>query len=139
MPINKDNLRLIFVILYIVGDLFYVSMSKSVYDEAVIKIQGNPMPSSTTRYIAAASAWFCMAIGWYFLTSQVTELWIRKGVQPILAGFLAGLINGLAVIGTFNLTLYAMMNKWEGAIMIRDMIWGIGWVTVLTIFYALLV
>lgn len=135
MAITILQLRLIFVATYIVGDLFYVSTSKSVYDAAVTKIQGSPMPSSPSRYIAAAAAWSCMALGWYFLTARVTELWASKGMNPVLAGFLAGLINGLAVIGTFNLTLYAMMDKWAGAIMIRDMIWGIGWVTLLTTVY----
>ena len=41
--------RILFVIIYILGDLFYVYISKSVYDKAVMKIQGSTMPSSRSR------------------------------------------------------------------------------------------
>jgi len=130
------NLRLLFTILYILIDLIYVYTSKSVYDGAVTKIQGAPMPMGGTRILAAVGAWVCMAVGWYFLTTALVSQFIAQGMSRMKAGALAGFINGLAVIGTFNLTSHAMYTNYGGAIMTRDMLWGIGWVTVLTIIYA---
>ena len=130
------NWRLFFAVLYIVIDLVYVSLSKSVYDAAVKGIQGSPMPTGTTRIIAAVGAWTCMAVGWYFLTTALVDKWVTAGMSAAAAGALAGFINGLVVIGTFNLTLHAMFANYGAAIMTRDMLWGIGWVTVLTTIYS---
>jgi uncharacterized membrane protein len=130
------NWRLFFAVLYIVIDLVYVSLSKSVYDAAVKGIQGSPMPTGTARIIAAVGAWTCMAVGWYFLTTTLVAKWVNAGMSAAAAGALAGFINGLVVIGTFNLTLHAMFANYGAAIMTRDMLWGIGWVTVLTTIYS---
>jgi uncharacterized membrane protein len=131
------NTKLLFACIYIIVDLTYVYISRGVYNDAVKLIQGNAgFPTGTTRLIAACSAWICMAIGWYFLTTRLVAEWSLM-MHPVLAGFLAGLVNGFVVIGTFNLTLHAMFEKWQGAIMIRDMIWGIGWVTIVTMLYSL--
>jgi uncharacterized membrane protein len=134
--ISTNQLRILFAVLYIVIDLIYVYLSKSVYDKAVTSVQGSPMPSGTTRIIAAVGAWACMAVGWYFLTTALVEKRVASGMSPLSAGALAGFINGLVVIGTFNLTLHAMFVNYGAAIMTRDMLWGIGWVTVLTIIYS---
>jgi len=130
------NWRLFFAVLYIVIDLVYVSFSKGVYDAAVKNIQGSPMPTGTTRIIAAVGAWTCMAVGWYFLTTTLVAKWIAAGMSAATAGALAGFINGIVVIGTFNLTLHAMFVNYGAKIMSRDMLWGIGWVTVLTTIYS---
>ena len=132
------NIRLLFAFIYIIVDLIYVYVSKSVYDNAVIKIQGSPMPNGPSRIIAAIAAWTCMAIGWYFLTASYVNTLIQSGISPIKAGLFAGFINGLAVIGTFNLTAHAMFKNYDVKIMIRDMIWGIGWVTLMTMLYSLI-
>jgi hypothetical protein len=130
------NWRLFFAVLYIVIDLVYVSLSKSVYDAAVKDIQGSPMPTGTTRIIAAVGAWTCMAVGWYFLTTTLVAKWVASGMSAAAAGALAGFINGIVVIGTFNLTLHAMFANYGATIITRDMLWGIGWVTVLTTIYS---
>ena len=127
--------RILFVIIYILGDLFYVYISKSVYDKAVMKIQGSGMPSS--RIVSAVAAWSCMGLGWYFLTTAAIEKLIKNGMSPLQAGGFAGFINGLAVIGTFNLTAHAMFMNYDWSIMTRDMLWGISWVTIVSILYSL--
>lgn len=136
---NKQQLRILFAVVYIAIDLVYVYLSKGVYDDAVTKVQGGPMPFGLTRIIAAIGAWICMALGWYFLTTTLVDKWIASGMSPIAAGALAGFINGIVVIGTFNLTLHAMFTNYGTAIMTRDMTWGIGWVTLLTILYSIAV
>jgi len=132
------NYRIIFAVIYILIDLLYVYLSKGVYDNAVAAVQGGPMPTGITRIIAAVGAWTCMAVGWYFLTTSLVDKWVSSGMSPLRAGALAGFINGIVVIGTFNLTLHAMFIKYGAAIMTRDMLWGIGWVTVLTIIYSII-
>jgi hypothetical protein len=129
--------RLLFAFIYIFVDLIYVYSSKLVYDLAVINIQGSPMPMGVSRIVAAVAAWTCMALGWYFLTTTAVEKLMKNGMSALKAGAFAGFINGLAVIGTFNLTLHAMFANYGATIMIRDMLWGIGWVTLLTIIYSL--
>jgi len=133
------NYRLLFAFIYIIVDLIYVYTSKSVYDKVATNIQGSPMPTGPTRIIAAVAAWTCMALGWYYLTTSYVNTLIASGISPIKAGAFAGFINGLAVIGTFNLTAHAMFANYNGAIMLRDMIWGIGWVTLLTIIYTVII
>jgi uncharacterized membrane protein len=125
------KLRLLFTFIYLIVDIIYVGISKGVYDNATKMIQGRPM---SARIPAALAAYACMALGWYVFAAQTAERWSLQ-MNPILAGFLAGLVYGLLVIGTFNLTLNAMFDKWSGNIMIRDMIWGIGWGTTVTIIY----
>ena len=135
MPIT---LRLLLVIIYILVDIIYVYFSKNVYDAVVISIQGSSMPISISRVISAVSAWTCMALGWYFLTTSLVDKWLSLGLNPYKVGLMAGLINGLLVIGTFNFTNYAMFTNYTISLMIRDMLWGIGWVTLITIIYAVL-
>lgn len=128
------KLRLIFAAIYIVIDICYVALSKGAYDNAVKMIQGSPMSG---RIPAALAAYSCMAIGWYVFAAQTAERWALQ-INPILAGFLSGFVYGLLVIGTFNFTLNAMFNKWSDGILKRDMLWGIGWGTLVTIIYIVL-
>jgi uncharacterized membrane protein len=128
--------RILFAILYIVIDLIYVFLSKGIYDAAVTSVQGSPMPRGGSRILAAVGAWTCMAVGWYFLTTALVAKWVATGMSAAAAGALAGFINGIVVIGTFNLTLHAMFVNYGAKIMTRDMLWGIGWVTVLTTIYS---
>ena len=127
-----DKLRIAFTILYILVDLVYVYTSKSVYDEAVMRIQGTPMP---TRLMSALAAYACMAVGWYVFAAGTAKRWSLT-MAPVLAGALVGLLYGFLVIGTFNFTLHAMLNNYDMAIAGRDMMWGIGWSVVVTTLYA---
>ena len=76
-----------------------------------------------------------MGLGWFFLAAPTAERW-AKTMHPAIAGLLAGLLYGILVIGTFNFTLNAMFDKWAGKIMIRDLMWGIGWGTLVTVIYS---
>lgn len=129
-----NKYRLIFVAIYLILDIIYVGLSKNVYDKAVINIQGKPMSS---RIISALIAYGCMGLGWFYLAAPRAEKW-SKTMHPALAGFLAGLIYGLLVIGTFNFTLNAMFDKWSDGIMIRDLIWGISYSIFITIIYSII-
>ena len=127
--------RYIFVAIYLVVDLIYVTLSKGTYDNAVKMIQGKSMPIPA-RFSSALAAYTCMVLGWFFLAAPTAERW-SKTMHPALAGFLAGLVYGLLVIGTFNFTLNAMLDNWSGYIFIRDLLWGISWSIIITTTYSI--
>jgi uncharacterized membrane protein len=126
--------RILFVIIYIIVDIMYVYISKNRYDKTVINIQNASMPN---RYIIALNAWICMAIGWYFLTTALLDKFIRNGMSPISAGALSGFITGLTIYGTFNFTIRAMFINYDIPLLIRDMIWGTSWLSIITIIYSI--
>ena len=137
-----DYTRLVFVVAYIIIDLVYVVLSKPVYDLVVKSIQGEFMRSLSGigSYIAFFGAYTCMALGWYFLAAGTGLRWSKTGtMSPMVAGTLAGLVFGLSVIGTFNFTLYLMFKNYNAKIVMRDMLWGVGWPTVITMIYVVFV
>jgi len=131
-----DSSRLIFAVAYIVIDLIYVVSSNPVYDEVVKRIQGSSMRGlkGPMSYFAFVGAYTCMALGWYFFAAGTATLW-AKTMHPLKAAFLSGLIFGLTVIGTFNFTVYLMFNEYSTSILMRDMLWGVGWATISTMAY----
>ena len=133
---NKVQVQVIFAIIYIVVDICYVALSKNVYDKTVVNIQGTHMP---VRILTAMSAWLCMAIAWFFITTTLVDIWKTKGYSPVSAALIAGFITGLTMYGTFNFTVRAMFINYDVPLMVRDMIWGIGWITTLTVIYSLMV
>ena len=134
-----DQLRIIFTVIYILVDLAYVVYSKPVYDYVVKQIQGSSMRSLNGKmsYFAFVGAYTCMALGWYFFAAGTATLW-AKTMHSLYAAFLAGLVFGLTVIGTFNFTLYLMFDKYTIHILLRDMLWGVGWATTATVAYMVL-
>jgi hypothetical protein len=136
-----DRVRLAFALIYIIVDLVYVTYSRSVYDAVVQKIQGSPMTlSGTADYLAVLGAYICMALGWYFILTEIVKLWVKtSNLPPVLSGAFVGFIYGLATIGMFNLTTHAMFKNYDWKIVGRDMTWGIGWQTVLAAIYAVVI
>lgn len=128
----------IFVIIYLVVDLIYVTLSKPVYNQAVLRISGADMSTDKPGFwVAALIAYGSMALAWLFLVVPAVYYMIAEGMAKWKAGLIAGVVYGLALYGVFNGTLYTMFAGWDAAIMIRDMIWGISWATVLTIAFAI--
>ena len=120
------HLRALFVVVYLVVDIAYVFLSSSVYKRAAARISSDIFPY---RPAAIVMAWASMATGWYFLAAPLVEK------EPSRAA-LIGLAFGVVVIGTFNFTLSSMFTNWTGAIMYRDLVWGIGWATASLALYA---
>ncbi len=120
--------RVLFVALYIIIDIVYVSLAKEAYKGVVRGIQkGQDTTFTTARLMSAIGAYSCMAIGWWFLVAPIIER-TKKGMLP-------GFIYGLALYGVFNFTNYAMFDKYTPRIIAQDMLWGIGWVTILSVMY----
>jgi uncharacterized membrane protein len=131
-----DKYRLIFVATYLVIDLIYVTISRNTYNSVVKNIQGAYMPPITgTRIGAVFAAYTCMALGWYFLAANQADAWAKR-MPAYQAGALAGLIYGLAVIGTFDFTLHVMLDNYDVNIVMRDLAWGVSWAVISTTLYA---
>ena len=109
----------------------YVAMSQSVYSNAVVAIQGHGMPAAK-RLPVVLAAYVCMAVGWFVFVAPSVE-----GARSLGRAAAIGLAYGVAIIGTFNFTLSAMLDKWSGAIMYRDLAWGISWATTSAVIYYL--
>lgn len=128
-------LRLFATIVYITIDVLYVYLSKTIYERAVKSISNVGFPPG--RMAAIVMAWMSMGVGWYFLAVPMALSLTPKYGAP-LSGAFAGFVYGIAVIGTFNFTQSAMFKKWCGGIMLRDLIWGVGWSTLSVMFYTML-
>lgn len=128
----------VFVTIYLLVDIFYVTISRSVYNPVIKSISGSEIPFEKPGFLfAALFAYASMAIAWLFLVVPTVHYMISKGTQKWLAGIIAGVVYGLAVYGVFNGTLYTMFVGWNSAIFIRDMTWGISWATILTTLFSL--
>lgn len=128
----------LFVVLYLVVDIVYVTMARPAYDRAVRGISGEGIPKGRTGVMgAAALAYGSMALGWLLLVVPAVRSLVSAGYATWQAGMIAGVVYGLALYGVFNGSLYAMFRGWNGRIFVQDLLWGVTWTTVLTTAYAI--
>lgn len=131
--------EIVFVAVYILVDVVYVSLSKGVYADAFRKISGKGMPVGRPMFLpVVAMAYAAMAAGWLLLVVPAFRYMVSIGFTRVLAGAVCGLAYGIALYGVYNFTMYATFENWDTKIMARDLVWGISWATVLTIGYATL-
>jgi uncharacterized membrane protein len=126
--------KIIFLALYLGVDLCYVIKSNSIYNQAVFSIAHHDMPAQIRQY-SILYAYGCMSLGWLFLAVPTAERWALYFYKPV-AALLAGTVYGLAVVGTFNFTLNLMFEGWTGAILVRDLSWGISWSALSILIYS---
>lgn len=128
--------RYIFVTIYLLVDILYVTTSISVYQKVVKSIQGTPT-KQPFGLLAGVAAYAIMGIAWlFFIPSTIAHLQKTMRLSRTLAGAVAGFVMGLAIYGVFNFTNHAMFDNWGRSIMIRDLAWGISWLTIVSATYA---
>lgn len=128
----------VFVTIYIVVDIIYITLAIPSYDRAVKAISGEPIPRERIRKILATLlVYIAMALGWLFLVVPTVTHMIATGYAKWMAGLIAGFVYGLVIYAVFNGSLYAMFRGWDMRIFIQDMLWGISWTTLLTTVYAI--
>jgi uncharacterized membrane protein len=128
----------VFVTIYIVVDIIYITLAIPSYDRAVKAISGEPIPRERNRKILATLlVYIAMALGWLFLVVPTVTHMIATGYAKWMAGLIAGFVYGLVIYAVFNGSLYAMFRGWDMRIFIQDMLWGISWTTLLTTVYAI--
>ena len=124
--------KLIFVIVYLVIDIIYITLSKSYYMDIFSKIQHGDSVSFSEdklRIIGIFGAYIAMALGWYYLAAGLANTWIaeKRFSSPYIAGLLAGAIYGFALYGTYNFTNYVTLKNYETGVLTRDLVWGTTW------------
>lgn len=131
--------ELVFVAIYILVDIVYVSFSKPVYADAVKKISGKEIPVGRPMFfIVVGMAYAAMVVGWLLLVVPAFKYMVSIGVVRWIAGLVCGLAYGVALYGVYNFTMYATFEGWDNKILARDLVWGISWATLLTVGYATL-
>jgi len=133
------NLRAIFVAIYIIIDVIYVTLSRTAYENVAKDIQGSGFPVfKSTRIAAATIAYSSMILGWLILVAPLVEQKVATSkniITAVKSSAFIGFIFGVLVYGVFNGTLHTMFEKYNTNIMVRDLVWGISWATVLTSIY----
>jgi uncharacterized membrane protein len=123
--------RIIASLVYLIVDIAYVLSSKSYYSNVVQKIQGKAMYVPNERLWAAAMSYFALVIGWLFLVAPNVENKSTTLQQSALYGF----VYGFAVYGVFNGTNHVMFRNYDIAVVLRDTVWGVSWLTAFTVLY----
>ncbi len=125
--------RLTGALLYLIVDIAYVLSSKSYYGNVVKKIQGSFMFVPNERLWAAAMSYLALITGWVLLVAPYVEQESVTLPQSALYGF----IYGFAVYGVFNGTNHVMFRNYDASVVLRDMAWGVSWLTLFTLLYKL--
>ena len=136
--------KLIFVIVYLIVDIIYVTLSKSYYLGIFAKIQHGDSISFSDDYlriIGILGAYTAMAVGWYYLAAGLADTWIaeKRFSSPYIAGLLAGAIFGFTLYGTYNFTNYVTLKNYETGILTRDLLWGTTWGALSVMLYSIYV
>lgn len=124
--------RYLFVVIYLIVDILYVYLSQPVYKRVIRSIQG----SVSFGTMAGVLAYLIMALSWlFFVPAMTASLQKSYRISRTLAAGLTGMMLGIAIYGVFNFTNSAMFEKWSGPILIRDLAWGISWLTIISAAY----
>lgn len=132
--------RIVYVCLYLLVDLVYLSLSLPYYRKAGYRIQGG-VPSTRDekpmRYVLASAlfAYAVLGLGWYLFAAPTALAWARSGMRPWVAGALAGGMYGLVIYAVYNWTLYAWLARYEASVALRDTLWGTFWGAAVTALY----
>lgn len=129
---NMDitTLRLLVVSLYLIIDVSYVLLSKSYYESYIKSIQNSGYSSKPGIYISALSAYLLLGIGWWILVAE--RLTKNSSLYDILR---ITIPYSLVIYGVFNATLFVMFDKWDSKIVLRDTLWGVSNIVVISLLY----
>lgn len=129
-------IQYLFVAIYLLVDILYVKSSIPIYQNAIKKIQGTNTIQPFGLF-AGTLAYLIMGMAWlFFVPSTIRTVQEKYKMHRALAGAIVGFILGLTIYGVFNFTNHAMFDNWGLAIMTRDLLWGISWLTVISSLYA---
>jgi len=125
-----NNTILIFVFIYLIVDIFYLYISNDYYNSKVKKIQGKPITLNTYKYISAFICYLILGIVWYYLIG--TYITKEKTLIEVLQ---RALLIALAIHGVINTYLFFMFDNWDIYITIRDILWGVFWISLSAVLY----
>lgn len=123
-------LKAIFVAVYLIVDIAYVLLSQSYYESYAKAIQGSGFSKKKDVLVFALLSYIFLGLAWWFLVAErITP------ITPIWKAVFYAFILALAIYGVFNATLYVMFDKWDYRVVVRDTLWGISWLSILTLGY----
>lgn len=123
-------LKYIFLVIYVIIDIIYITLSAPFYSKTVQNIQGSPIVLKPSSYVALFLAYLILGFGWLFIVANsINEKTKLKSVVFI------ALVYALAVYGVFNTTLYVLFDNWDIITALRDTLWGVVCITTISVVY----
>jgi len=120
-----DRLKAIFVAIYLIVDVIYVTLSMPFYKAVVARVEGAKMPTPKSKgalLLVALASYALMAIGWLIFVADKA-----RDTRSVLGGMAYGALYGLVVYGVFNFTNYVLFSQYTSDVLLRDLAWGVTW------------
>ena len=124
---TPTGLRWAFVLAYLGVDILYVVASRTFYAE---RLPGRRFPTKPDIWAVALLTYAMMGLGWWFLVAAQ----IRSDT-PYLRVWWMAVVFAFIVHGVFNGTVYAMLESWDWSAMLRDITWGLVWISTVSLVY----
>ena len=128
------ELKYIFVVLYVIIDIIYITLSAPFYNKTVTKIQGTAIKMKASSFVALVIAYIILGFGWMFIVAD--RITAKTKIKDV---FFIAIIFALSVYGVFNATLYVLFDNWDIQTVIRDTLWGITCITTISVLYWFLI
>jgi hypothetical protein len=125
-----QTLRLLIVSLYLIIDIAYVISSKNYYEGYIKLIQNSGYSSKAGVYLSAVVAYLLLGFGWWILVAE--RLSKESSIYEILR---ITIPYSLVIYGVFNATLFVMFDKWDTKIVLRDTLWGVSNIVLISMLY----
>lgn len=126
------ELKYLFVVIYIIIDIIYITLSAPFYSKTVQNIQGTPIKLKPSSYVALIVAYIILGFGWMFIVAE--RITSKTKISSVI--FMA-IIFALSVYGVFNATLYVLFDNWDIQTVIRDTLWGVVCITMISLAYSM--
>jgi uncharacterized membrane protein len=128
----------IFTTIYLVVDIAYVVLALPLYRPMVRAVQGTDArfrPAfGALAYIGLVTGWICLVVP---LVEHLADQYNK--IHPSIVGLGVGTLYGFTLYGVYNGTVAGIFDKYDGTLVLIDMVWGIGWNALVSALYAGLV
>jgi uncharacterized membrane protein len=124
------QLKYLFVLIYVIIDIIYITVSAPFYSKTVQSIQGTPIVLKPSSYFALFITYIILGLGWMFIVAERITAKTKMSYVVFIA-----LTFALSVYGVFNGTLYVLFDNWDIRTVIRDTLWGVICITSISLLY----
>ena len=124
------DIKYLFVIIYIIVDIVYITLSASFYSKTVENIQGKPITLKPSSYVSLILAYVILGFGWMVIVANR----LNEKSTYLEALFIA-FMYAITVYGVFNTTLYVLFDKWDIITTLRETTWGVICITTISVIY----
>jgi uncharacterized membrane protein len=128
------DIKYLFVLIYVIVDIVYITLSASFYSKTVENIQGKPITLKPSSYVSLVLAYVILGFGWMFIVANR----LNEKSTYLEALFIA-FMYAITVYGVFNTTLYVLFDKWDIITALRDTTWGVVCITTISLIYLIVI